>query len=81
MSRAFLDLLLNRLWVADKILGRTEGDALVARWREAVAGRGEDAWPAGLKPAIGYLFASAEKRSAARRSPPPSRGSREGGTQ
>ena len=73
VSRAFLDLLLNRLWVADKVLGRAEGDALVGRWREAVAGRGEDQWPAGLKTAIGYLFASAEKRAATRRSPPPSR--------
>ncbi|MEK7475241.1 MAG: roadblock/LC7 domain-containing protein [Candidatus Coatesbacteria bacterium] len=67
VARAFLDLLLNRLWVTDKLLGRAAGDALVERWRTGLAARTDDSLPPGLKPALGYLFAQALRRSTSRK--------------
>jgi len=77
-ARAFLDLLLNRLWIVDKLFGRAAGDALVEKWRAGLASRPDESLPPGLKPALGYLFAHATRRAAGRRRAPT--GPEEGGT-
>jgi predicted regulator of Ras-like GTPase activity (Roadblock/LC7/MglB family) len=69
IGRAFLDLLLNRLWVTDKIFGRGEGDALIARWRADVAGRPDKSLPPGMQQALEALLGHADRRAAARRNP------------
>ena len=74
IARAMLDLLLNRLWVTDKIFGRAEGDSLVEKWKAAAAAGKEPGHPPEVESGLAYLFTQTGKRGAARRAVPPSGG-------
>jgi len=73
IARAMLDLLLNRLWVTDKIFGRAEGDALVARWRAAAPGKDAEV-PPEVESGLTYLWTQTDKRAAPKRAVPPDGG-------
>lgn len=74
IARAMLDLLLNRLWVTDKIFGRGVGDAVVGKWKAAADAGKAAPVPPEVESGLAYLFAQAAKRGAGRRGVPPSGG-------
>ena len=60
--RAFLDLLLSRLWVTRKLFGEDEAETLVEAWERIIEERGEEITRLGMRPALRYLLEEIERR-------------------
>jgi predicted regulator of Ras-like GTPase activity (Roadblock/LC7/MglB family) len=63
LANAFLDLLLNRLWVVDKLFGPTAGERLVALWKQEATDREGAVTRLGLAVPVKYLLERAERRT------------------
>lgn len=60
--RAFLDLLMSRLWVVRKLFGEQPALDLVAAWERVIEERGEEITRLGMLPALKYMIEEINKR-------------------